>query len=148
LGVGNDYDEGMMSEIATQGGGRFYHLKHAHQIAPYVAGELGEASALVARDVILHLQLPAGAGLGTFSAAYRVKETAEIQLGDIPADTTLEIAIQLKLPPQAAGSRLKIEGRLTYQSPANHTLDVALNPVTLRYSEVREFTSRAGVVAP
>lgn len=148
LGVGNDYNEALLSEIATQGGGRFYHLQYAQQIAPYVAGELGEASSLVARNVVLHLNLPLSTGLGVFSSAYRLKENAQVQLGDIPADTTLEVAIRLRLPPQAAGSRLRIEGHLTYTSPADHSLEAPLNPVTLRYVENQQFAFRDGVVPP
>lgn len=148
LGVGHSYNEGLLSEIATQGGGRFYHLKNAQQIAPYMAGELGEASTLAARDVTLHLHLPPGASLNPLSAAYHVKEVAQVQLGDIPADTTLEVVIQLRLPAQTAGGRLKFEGRLTYTSPAGHALEAELNPVTLRVVENQQFSFRDGAVKP
>ena len=46
LGVGSDYNEALMVEIATQGGGRFYHVQHANEISAYLTGELGEFSAL------------------------------------------------------------------------------------------------------
>jgi Ca-activated chloride channel homolog len=146
MGIGADYNEALMSEVATQGGGRFYHLQHSHQIAPYVAGELGEASALIARDVRVHLQLPVGALVETYSAAYRVEGAGQIALGNIPADTTLEVALQIKLPAQAAGSQLVIDGHLTYQSPANHSLEAPLNPVTIRYIESEKFNFREGAV--
>ncbi len=146
LGIGADYNEALMTEIATQGGGRFYHLRHAHQIAPYMAGELGEASALLAREVVLHLQLPPGTQISTFSTAYRVQEFAQIHLTDIPADTRLEIALTLGLPPQAANTQLRINGSLKYFSPANHQLEAVLNPVTIRYVENESFGIREGVV--
>lgn len=156
LGVGRDYNEALMVEIGAQGGGRFYHVLHAHQIAPYVAGELGEVSALAARDAALHLTLPGGAGLQPFSSAYTVStsplmggtEGGMVSLGDIPVDTQLEVVLRLLLPPQAAGSRLPIKGKLTYRSPASNDLTTPLNVVTLRFVALAAFDRREGVVAP
>jgi Ca-activated chloride channel family protein len=148
VGVGSDYNEALMVEIATQGGGRFYHVLHAHQIAPYVAGELGEVSALAARDATLNLKLPAGTGLQPFSSAYAVSTGSVVSLGDIPVDTELEVVLRLLLPAQSAGSRLPIEGALTYRSPADNSLTTALNVVTLRFVEADAYDRREGAVLP
>ena len=148
LGVGRDYNEALMVEIATQGGGRFYHVLHAHQIALYVSGELGEVSALAARDTALHLTLPDGTGLQPFSSAYTVAASIGVRLGDIPVDTQLEVILRLLLPPQPAGSRLPIEGALTYRSPAGNDLTTPLNVVTLRFVAPATFDRRDGTVPP
>jgi Ca-activated chloride channel family protein len=157
LGVGSDYNEALMVEIAIQGGGRFYHLLHAHQIVPYVAGELGEMSALAARDMALYLALPAGTGLQPFSSAYTVSasslEGAEgdgaqlmVGLGDVPVDTQLEVVLRLLLPSQPAGSRLSIQSTLTYRSPAGNDLTIVLNTVTLRFVAPAVFDRRGSAV--
>jgi Ca-activated chloride channel family protein len=148
LGVGRDYNEALMVEIGTQGGGRFYHVLHARQIVPYVAGELGEVSALAARDATLHLTLPGGTGLQPFSSAYTVSAQSAVSLGDIPVDTQLEVVLRLLLPPQADGSRLPIEGKLTYRSPAGNDLVTPLNVVTLRFVAPAAFDRRESAVAP
>jgi Ca-activated chloride channel family protein len=148
LGVGSDYNEALMVEVAIQGGGRFYHVLHAPQIAPYVAGELGEVSALAARDATLHLTLPAGTGLRPFSSAYAVSAQSAVSLGDIPVDTQLEVVLRLLLPPQPAGSRLPIEGSFTYRSPAGSELSAPLNIVTLRFVAPAAYDRREGAVVP
>lgn len=148
LGVGRDYNEALMVEVAIQGGGRFYHVLHAQQIVPYVAGELGEVSALAARDTTLRLTLPAGTGLQPFSSAYTVSAQSEVSLGDIPVDTQLEVVLRLLLPPQPAGSRMPIEGSLTYRSPAGNDLTAPLNVVTLRFVAPAVFDRREGAVLP
>ena len=148
LGVGSDYNEALMVEIATQGGGRFYHVLHAHQIVPYVAGELGEVSALAARGATLHLTLPTGTGLQPFSSTYTVSTGSVVNLGDIPVDTELEVVLRLLLPPQSAGSRLPVEGILTYCSPADHDMTTQLNVVTLRFVEPVAYDRRDGAVRP
>jgi Ca-activated chloride channel family protein len=148
LGVGTDYNEALMVEIATQGGGRFYHVLQAHQIAPYVAGELGEMSALAALGAQLKLALPSGAGLRPFSSAYVVCNGGTVDVGDIPVDTHLEVVLRLLLPPQEAGARLRLEGVLAYRSPGGHTLETPLNVVTLRYAPAAQFSRRDGAVRP
>jgi Ca-activated chloride channel family protein len=158
LGVGGDYNEALMVEIAVQGGGRFYHVVSAHQIVPYVAGELGEAGALAARDAALHLALPNGTGVQPFSSAYAIGSPLAptegvglqmvVNLGDIPADTQLEVVLRLLLPPQPAGSRLPIEGHLAYRSPAGNDLTTPFNIVTLRFVALAAFDRREGAVLP
>ncbi len=148
LGVGRDYNEALMVEIAVQGGGRFYHVRETHQIAPYVAGELGEVSALAARDTTLHLTLPAGTGLQTLSSAHTIGEQFTVNLGDVPLDTRLEVALRLLLPSQPPDSRLPIEGHLNYRSPANNNLSTQLNVVTLRFVPPHTFNQRAATVVP
>ena len=151
LGVGEDYAEALMVEIATQGGGRFYHVERAEQIVPYVAGELGEIAALAARDTQIHVDIPAGAILMPLSAAYSTQQDAGhavIKVGDIPCDTELEIPVRVALAAGAAGSKLSFEGYVTYKSPADHQLKSTLNRVTVRFVEAKAFQLRDGVVAP
>jgi Ca-activated chloride channel family protein len=151
LGVGSDYNEALMVEIATQGGGRFYHVKGAGQISAYLTGELGEVAALAARDAALHLSLPAGAAVMPLSAAYPARQEGEqaiITLGDLPSDIELEVPIRLTLPAQPAGAKLSIDGSLTYQSPAGNPFTTPLNRVTLRFVEQAAFEPRDGVVVP
>ena len=151
LGVGQDYNEALMVEIATQGGGRFYHVEHAAQIGAYLAGELGEVAALAARDAKLELAIPPGAILMPLSPAYTAsqdRQTATVAIGDIPLSSELEIPIRVALPPQRAGTRVSFEGALTYRSPAGNALKTTLNRVTVRVVEETAFAVRDGAVAP
>ena len=61
LGVGADFDEDLLSKVASQGGGHFYFIETAAQIPDLLASELGEALEVVARDVTLDLLCGAGA---------------------------------------------------------------------------------------
>ena len=151
LGVGADYNEALMVEVATQGGGRFYHVLDPVQIGAYVAGELGEVAALAAREATLHLTIPAGAALFPLSSAYPAQQgggEATVALGDIPSDIELEVPMRLTLPAQPAPSKLSVEGVLTYTSPAGNHLSTRLNRVTVRFVEPAAFGRRDGVVMP
>ena len=151
LGVGRNYNEALMAEIATEGGGRFYHVMSADQIGAYMTGELGEVAALAARDTKIKLTLPSGATLVPLSAAYPSQQDggqAVVSVGDIPCDTELEIPMRLTVPAQRAGSRLSVEGAVTYRSPAGNHLETRLNRVTMRFVEGAAFSLREGVVVP
>lgn len=140
-----------MAEIATQGGGRFYHVTTAQQIAGYLVGELGEVAALAAREVVIQLSVPAGALLTPLSAAYLVGQNsgqASVTIGDLPSAIELEIPLRLTLPAQNPGVKLSVEGTLSYRSPAGHLLHTPLNRVTVRLVEPAAFTMREGVSAP
>jgi Ca-activated chloride channel family protein len=147
IGVGSDYNEAMMAEIALDGGGRFYHIERASQIAAYLTGELGEMASLAARDVVVDLELPPGTGVQALSSAYLVRGSA-LSLGDIPVSTALEVIVRVLLPPQEAGVRLALGGKLRYESPAGHAFVVPLNQVTVRYDAQPLFTPVVGVVRP
>jgi Ca-activated chloride channel family protein len=151
LGVGSDYNEALMVEIAMQGGGRFYHIQRANQIGAYLTGELGEAATVAARDVRIHLALPAGAVPLPLSAAYPVQQDgnqAIVAIGDIPIDSELEAPIRVALPGQPLGSKLSMEGLVTYRSPVGNDLRSILNRVTVRFVEQPAFQVRDGVVLP
>lgn len=151
LGIGLDYNEALLAEIATQGGGRFYHVTSARQIPAYLAGELGEVAMLAARDVKIHLDVPEGATLIPLSAAFPVQQTggrAVVSVGDVPCDTELEIPLRLALLAQSAGTTLSIEGKMCFRSPAGHEIERGVNRVTVRFVAQGTFQPREGVVLP
>jgi len=150
LGVGLDYNEALMVEIANQGGGRFYHIESAHQIPRVLMGELGEVAMLAARDVKLHLALPVGATLVPLSNSYPVQQTGQealVTLGDIPCGVRLEVGLRLALLAQSSGARLGMDGRMTFRTPAGHEMEHPLNRVTVRFVQPDDFPLRAGLVS-
>jgi len=151
LGVGQDYNEALMTEIAIQGGGRYYHVQSSDQIVRYLTGELGEAAELAARDVRIHLNIPPGAALIPLSAAYKAEihdGQAIISIGDIPIDLEVEIPLRLTLFSNSADARLSIAGEVRYHTPAGVRLATGLNRVTVRFVAADSFEQRAGVAVP
>jgi Ca-activated chloride channel homolog len=151
LGVGMDYNEALMTEIATQGKGRFYHVQSPDEIASFITGELGEAADLAARDVKIHIQLPKGAALIPLSAAYHCEiknDEAIISVGDISVDLEVEIPLRLTLFPGKENDRLAFEGKISHLTPSDSKLTKVLNRVTVRFIKQKEFKVETGVVKP
>jgi len=151
LGVGANYNEALMTEIATQGRGRFYHVQSADEIVPYMTGELGEAADLAARDVKIHIHMPKGVALIPLSAAYTceiVNDEAIVSIGDIPADLEVEVPIRLTLFSGKENERIAVNGEITYETPAGEFLRSDLNRVTVRFITQNKFNAAMGVVQP
>jgi Mg-chelatase subunit ChlD len=151
LGVGMDYNEALMTEIATQGKGRFYHVQDPQDILPTMTAELGEAADLAATEVEIHLNLPNGAGLMPLSQAYGCQINdgqALVSVGDIPLDLEVEIPLRLTLHPAKAGERLGVEGQIVHQTPSGERLDAPLNRVTVRIVEKDQYQIGKRVIQP
>jgi Ca-activated chloride channel homolog len=151
LGVGLDYNEALMTEIALQGRGRYYHVKSSNEIVPYLTGELGEAADLAAHDAVIQLNLPGNAALIPLSAAYACEikdQQAAISIGDLPLDLMVEIPLRLTLFSGRAGERRRIAGRIAYHSPSSARLTSSLNPVTVRFVEETRYADNLGVIQP
>src|SRR4029079_8341345 len=55
FGVGNDFDERLLQELADAGGGHFYYIADAPQIRDAITPKVGETLQLLARDVTLEV---------------------------------------------------------------------------------------------
>jgi len=151
LGVGLDYNEALMVEIANQGGGRFYHIQEGSQIPAALMQELGSAAMLAARQVEVEFDLPSGAALVSLTALYpleMVNSRPLLKVGDLLPDVRVEIPLRLTLYPHAAGERFSVSGGVHHQTPRGQTLGLALNAVTVRFVEQRQFEERPGYVVP
>src|SRR5207245_2805410 len=60
LGVGYDFNEDLMTQLAQVGGGSYAYLKDSAALASIIQRDLQQAGTLVARDVRLNVRLPNG----------------------------------------------------------------------------------------
>jgi hypothetical protein len=98
FGVGHDFDEALLEAMATAGGGNFYYIETATQIADFMTSELGEALDVVARDVRLEVGLPAGARLDVLGPE-RVERIGgdawAVAVGDLVACQEREVVLRI-----------------------------------------------------
>jgi Ca-activated chloride channel family protein len=97
FGVGDDFDEVLLTAMATAGGGHFYYIASAAQIRDHIGSEVGETLEVVARGVTLELRLPESVraeSLGAFPARSGGGVTS-IDLGDLVSGQQVEIPLRL-----------------------------------------------------
>ena len=101
FGVGHDFDEALLAAMASAGGGNFYYIQDARQIADFMTSELGEALEVVAREVRLHVGLPYGAQLemlGDERVERHGPEAWTVDVGDLVARQEREVVLRISFP--------------------------------------------------
>jgi Ca-activated chloride channel homolog len=107
FGVGADFDEHLLQQLSTAGGGNFYFIADERAIADYVTSEVGEALDVVARDVVLEMVTPEGMSvesLSPFPFERRGSRTL-VQLGALVAEQVVQVVLRLSFPMGEIGRR-------------------------------------------
>jgi Ca-activated chloride channel family protein len=103
FGVGADFDEGLLRDMALEGGGNFYFIEGAPQIPQMLTGELGEALEVTVRNAALEITLPQGADAIAISRFRNRRAHGDnelrIELGDLVSDQELVVVVKVTLPP-------------------------------------------------
>ncbi len=116
MGIGADFNEELMEQIAIKGGGHFYFIEDGRQIPDFLHRELGEVLSTVARDVRLEIVLPAGVEaslLNSFEVEHRDGKLL-VRLGDLVAGETRSLVFKLASAPNTEGTLLPVAVTLTY----------------------------------
>lgn len=102
FGVGADFDERLLRDIATAGGGNFYFVQHAEQIPDLITSELGEALEVVMPGATLTLAVPRGAEAEVLNRFRSRKSSGRkglvIELDDLVSAQELDVVIRVTFP--------------------------------------------------
>jgi Ca-activated chloride channel family protein len=144
FGVGEDFDEHLLEDIAEAGGGYFHFIAEAGDIPNYIKGELGELLAVVARDITLDLwatvERPGTTEHATFTLLNRLPLTVDAEgiasatLGDLDAGGERLLVARVTCPRGSRGETVTLHARLRYAvADRQQTFTVDLPPQTLTY---------------
>jgi Ca-activated chloride channel family protein len=137
FGVGADFDERLLRDVAHEGGGNFYFIETPAQIADLLTSELGEALEIVARDAVLHVALPDGADaepLGRQRFTGGRGEGLHISLGDLVSAQEMPVVIRIRLPEGLPGAATGVSARL---GDRDGVLDTSAVSCEWRYADHR-----------
>jgi hypothetical protein len=105
FGVGADFDELLMRDMAHEGGGNAWFIEGASQIPELLGSELGEALEVTMRNASLSITLPAGCSTRPVNGFRHRTEGGQcvIALGDLVSGQVFEVVVEMKFPALAAG---------------------------------------------
>lgn len=107
VGVGEDFNEFLMSAIADAGTGNYYYLQNGNSLAEVFAQEFTTARATVASGLGIDVKLPPGVTLleagGYPVEAYR--GGARFQVGALHSGQTRSMWLTFRVPADATGNR-------------------------------------------
>ena len=121
IGVGKDYNETLLSEIATAAGGRYVYASKPDEIPAALEKELGTLLAVVAQNVKLEMDLPAGVTLekvfGREDAA--AADRLDLPLGDFASGEDRVLLVKFRVAGgDAASGPISIPVTMTYDEVA------------------------------
>jgi Ca-activated chloride channel homolog len=115
LGVGADFDERLLRDMAHEGGGNFYFIESAAQITDILTSELGETLETVVRSAAIDISLPVGAHaevLSRFRTNQR-RESLRIELGNLISAQQLQLVVSIRFAPDRVGESARMSAVLT-----------------------------------
>jgi Ca-activated chloride channel homolog len=127
FGVGADFDERLLRDMALEGGGNFYFIESPPQIPRLLTSELGEAIEVTVRKAILEVTLPQGADAELLSRFRHRRAHGDnelrIELGDLVSEQRLSIVIKVTLPARSVGAKAGVGVTLTGRGLAAATTE-------------------------
>ncbi|MCA9706660.1 MAG: VWA domain-containing protein [Myxococcales bacterium] len=124
IGVGLDYDEATLNELAIRSSGRLYHVEHSQQLPGIVEQEVALLEATAATDVEVELVAAPGVRLmGADSARTRWDGgNLVIPVGAVFEGQQRELLVRAMVDRAEAGSMVLASVRMHFRDPAEDGL--------------------------
>jgi len=140
IGVGTDFNESLLTQMAQAGGGHYAYAANADQIPTAVERELGSLLAVSAQNVSLKMELPPG--IEVVQVYGREEEfkpgLLEESLGDLTSGEERRLLVKFQVSPRpapASAASLMLRAELSYdnlalvqRTTAEHTIELELGP--------------------
>jgi Ca-activated chloride channel family protein len=121
FGVGEDFDELLLRDMAREGGGNFYFIESSEQIPAVIARELGEQMEITMPGASLDVSLPEGA---TAHVLHHFRSTVadngrrlSVSLGDLVSGQEVICVLRLTFPLGTEGAEVASALTLRSSSP-------------------------------
>ena len=123
LGLGLEYDEQLMGQIAELSHGTFSYVEDAEQVAGVFQQQILAVEQMLARNVVLHLQ----PGPGVEIAEVLGQNTPggggglQLALGDLSEGDVRELVVRMTAPGRRTGALVELlDTRITFQDTVNN----------------------------
>jgi Ca-activated chloride channel family protein len=119
VGVGQGFDEALMTALADAGTGNFYYVRDGAELGEVFAGEFDSARETVASALRVEIELASGVELRE-AAGYPIEQrgrTASFRPGNLFAGQERRIWLSLRAPTHALGDVPIGTFRLSYRDP-------------------------------
>jgi Ca-activated chloride channel family protein len=134
LGVGQDFDEGLLSAMAEAGGGNFQYVADPQGLRAFFVRELQELFSVVATGLMVTLALPPRVQAALVSAfPVETREGGvDVAVGDLIAGDEIDLVFTLRVEQGEIGDRLPVGVSAAWTDPtadARHERDASPAPL-------------------
>ncbi len=117
FGIGEDYNETLLAQMAAAGGGEFYHLRTTEEIARTFVGELGELLGVAAGNARLEIETAPGVTVEAISAYHLLPADGSrrsMAIGDLLSGEERHIVVRVTFPAQDGEDTSPVRARLVW----------------------------------
>jgi Ca-activated chloride channel family protein len=141
IGLGNGYNEDLMSRLARRSDGNHYFAENSTDLAHIFRGELGDILTAVGQEVVVKINL--ADGIRPIRALGRDVEIAGQRaiatLSQIYSEQEKYILLEVEVPPTPAGEMRSVAAvEVSYANLQTRTADVLKSTVAARFSDSPE----------
>ncbi len=125
FGVGEGVNEHLLEAMSTTGGGSYYYIGSPHEIPGIFQAEFSELAAATARDVEIHLEVPAGVAAQVLGAwrSEVVGGKLRIFLGALASGREQAVYVNLLFPPAGQQSEVTLQAQVLGHGADNLLLE-------------------------
>jgi len=136
VGVGEGFDEVLLSGMAEAGGGNFQYIGRPSELPAFFAEELGEMLTVVAAGLTLSVRLPHGVRAELVNAfpSDRDGKRIDLSLGDLPAGNELNLIIECSIKPGPIRTIHTLSVNASWSEPSTdrrNETGIPVQPLTL-----------------
>ncbi len=151
FGVGLDFNEYLLENMANQGGGRFYFIEDPASITAIFEQEFRDLSSVTASHIQLALSIPNGVSAQVLGSWRNELEGDKlmVMLGDLAGGLKREVYVRLLTPPHKKQALLSLKVTITAREEAGQAYSLE-EQLSLRYAsqlEVSAMDQRQDVMA-
>lgn len=137
LGLGSDYNEDLMAELARRSDGNHYYIKSASELEKVFKHEFGDVVSVVAQEV--SVQIKCAEGIRPVRVLGKDAEISgqnvTVQLNQIYSEQEKSIILEVEVPSSEAGQAREIATTtVTYANMATKTTEKLANTVSATFS--------------
>jgi Ca-activated chloride channel family protein len=134
VGVGEDFDEGLLSAMAEAGGGNFKYVANPAELREFFSEELQELFTVHATGFTIGFTCPHGARAELVSAfpVTRNGKRFEVAIGDVAARDEIDLVFTVRVNPGAMTTTVPFAVTAAWTDPRRdqrHQATIALEPL-------------------
>src|SRR3954463_13295355 len=137
IGLGDDYNEDLMTALAESSNANYYYVKDAEKLPGIFAQELGAARSLVARNIVIRIEAPDGVHLKEIIGQPEIEcrdRSAEIKMPELFGAEKRKFLIRCLADEKIAGS-LEAAAELNYATTSGSQAPAQRQAAKIAFTE-------------